>query len=448
MPLTLEQLNQADPASALGLLDGLYEHSPWIAAAALAERPFRSLEHLKHSLVQVLAAASAPAQLELIRAHPELAGKAMVARSLTAESANEQSRAGLTQCTLEEFTRIQQLNADYNARFGFPFILAVRGPRGQGLGKQEIIATFARRLQHHPDFEREEALRNIHRIAEIRLNDKFGVEPTLGNAVWDWQEALAEYPQLAGSRVLYETIRRMLSAQVYDVIDSTRAAVEAVRAGDDLYAESNPAGRWTLTLNQERNRLTFRPATGDSLKLPLVAPTTAADGTIRYAAPAGTTPYQIQLLPSLTADSVTGQPFDYIVQVSLSGTTYRGRGLSLRPLLRLHNSWVLTSLNGEPVRQGGGGPGSNRPRIEINLSDGLVVGSTGCNRLSAPLQADPNFLRLGPIVTTRMACLGDTTNLEHRFLQALSGTLAHTVANNTLTLSRSGRPILTFRKVD
>jgi len=193
MPLTLEQLNQADPASALGLLDGLYEHSPWIAAAALAERPFRSLEHLKHSLVQVLAAASAPAQLELIRAHPELAGKAMVARSLTAESANEQSRAGLTQCTLEEFARIQQLNADYNARFGFPFILAVRGPRGQGLGKQEIIATFARRLQHHPDFEREEALRNIHRIAEIRLNDKFGVEPTLGNAVWDWQEALAEF---------------------------------------------------------------------------------------------------------------------------------------------------------------------------------------------------------------------------------------------------------------
>jgi heat shock protein HslJ/uncharacterized membrane protein len=222
----------------------------------------------------------------------------------------------------------------------------------------------------------------------------------------------------------------------------------AVRAGDDLYAESNPAGRWTLTLNQERNRLTFRPATGDSLKLPLVAPATAADGTIRYAAPAGTTPYQIQLLPSLTADSVTGQPFDYIVQVSLGGTTYRGRGLSLRPLLRLHDSWVLTSLNGEPVRQGGGGPGSNRPRIEINLSDGLVVGSTGCNRLSAPLQADPNFLRLGPIITTRMACLGDTTNLEHRFLQALSGTLAHTVANNTLTLSRSGRPILTFRKVD
>jgi N-carbamoyl-L-amino-acid hydrolase len=117
----------------------------------------------------------------------------MVARNLTAESTDEQNRAGLTQCSVEEFARIQQLNADYNARFGFPFILAVRGPRGLGLGKQEIIATFARRLDNHPDFECAEAIRNIHRIAEIRLNDKFGHVPTLGNDVWDWQESLARH---------------------------------------------------------------------------------------------------------------------------------------------------------------------------------------------------------------------------------------------------------------
>src|SRR5690606_22995490 len=79
----------------------------------------------------------------------------------------------------------------YNAKFGFPFILAVRGPRGTGLTKAEIIATFERRLHHHPDFERAEALRNIHRIAEIRLADKFDAEPTLGNEVWDWHEQLA-----------------------------------------------------------------------------------------------------------------------------------------------------------------------------------------------------------------------------------------------------------------
>ncbi len=193
MPLTLEQLNAASPAEALSLLDGLYEHSPWIAEQALAQRPFRSLAHLKHALAQVVRTAELDAQLALIRAHPELAGKAMVANSLTAESTNEQNKAGLTQCTPEEFERIQQLNAAYNERFGFPFILAVRGPRGTGLPKQEIIDTFARRLDNHPEFELAEALRNIHRIAEIRLGDKFDYVPELGNLTWDAHEELARY---------------------------------------------------------------------------------------------------------------------------------------------------------------------------------------------------------------------------------------------------------------
>lgn len=193
MALTLDQLNTASLEQALQWLDGVYEHSPWIAQAALHERPFRSLAHLKHALAHAVRTAGTQAQLALIRAHPELAGKAMVDQSLTAESTHEQSKAGLTQCTPAEFARLQQLNADYNARFDFPFILAVRGPRGTGLRKQQIIDTFARRLDNHPDFEQAEALRNIHRIAEIRLNDKFGAEPLLGADVWDWHEKLAEH---------------------------------------------------------------------------------------------------------------------------------------------------------------------------------------------------------------------------------------------------------------
>lgn len=193
MPLTIEQLNAADAAEAARLLDGLYEHSPWIAQAALAQRPFRSLVHLKQAMADVVREAGEERQLSLIRAHPELAGKAMVAKTLTSESTNEQSKAGLTHCTPEEFARLQQLNADYNAKFGFPFILAVRGPRGTGLSRQQIIDTFARRLDNPADFERAEALRNIHRIVELRLNDKFGVEPVLGNLVWDWQESLAAH---------------------------------------------------------------------------------------------------------------------------------------------------------------------------------------------------------------------------------------------------------------
>ncbi len=191
MTLSLRDINAASQTEFTHLLDGTYEHSAWIAHATWAERPFASLAHLKQAMVQVVRASSLDAKLALIRAHPELAGNAMIANVLTAESGNEQSKAGLTQCTPTEFEKIQQLNADYNARFGFPFILAVRGPRGLGLGKAEIIATFERRLGHHPDFELAECLRNIHRIAEIRLNDKFGLVPELGNLVWDWAERLA-----------------------------------------------------------------------------------------------------------------------------------------------------------------------------------------------------------------------------------------------------------------
>ena len=192
-PLTLDWLNAAPAAQALDALAGTYEHSPWIVEAALPRRPLTTLAALKRALVEVVRDAGRERQLALIRAHPELAGKAMVAKTLTVESTHEQGKAGLTDCTPAEFARIQQLNADYTAKFGFPFILAVRGPRGLGLDKREIITTFARRLSNHPEFELAECLRNIHRIAEIRLDDKFGVEPALGNLILDWAEVLAQH---------------------------------------------------------------------------------------------------------------------------------------------------------------------------------------------------------------------------------------------------------------
>ena len=192
-PLTLEQLNAAPLEAACTMLDGLYEHSPWIARAALQQRPFTSLAQLKHAMAEIVRTADKQAQLALLRAHPELAGKAMVDKRLTAESTHEQSKAGLTHCTPAEFESIQTLNAAYNAKFGFPFIVAVRGPRGVGLQKAEIIATLERRLQGHPDFELQECLRQVHRIAEIRLNDKFGASIERGNQVWDQQETLAQF---------------------------------------------------------------------------------------------------------------------------------------------------------------------------------------------------------------------------------------------------------------
>ena len=256
MSLTIDQINSATHAVAVKLLDGIYEHSPWVADQALAARPFKSLTDLKLQMARVLQAASKDAQIKLIQAHPELAGKAMVSQSLTAESSNEQSKAGLTQCTPEEFAVIQQLNADYNAKFGFPFILAVRGPRGLGLNKQQIIETFSRRLHGHPEFERQECLRNINRIAEIRLNDKFGYEPVLGNQLWDWQEELSAfsdpgYADKGQLTVTYLTDAHRACAQA--IVNSMRdcgfddVSIDAVGNVVGIYRAANPSAKTLMT---------------------------------------------------------------------------------------------------------------------------------------------------------------------------------------------------------
>jgi beta-ureidopropionase / N-carbamoyl-L-amino-acid hydrolase len=195
--LSLQQLNTASAADFVALLSGVYEHSPWVAEGAAAARPFASLAALKYALARSVRAAPRVAQLALICAHPELAGKAMVSQALTAESSHEQNAAGLAHCTPQEFAQLQRLNADYKHKFGWPFILAVRGPNVRqdaiGLTRGEIIQTFERRLAGPADFEFAECLRNIDRIAEIRLNDKFGVAPLHGQQVWQWCESLAQH---------------------------------------------------------------------------------------------------------------------------------------------------------------------------------------------------------------------------------------------------------------
>ncbi|ABM93738.1 2-oxo-4-hydroxy-4-carboxy-5-ureidoimidazoline decarboxylase [Methylibium petroleiphilum] len=255
-PLTLAWLNDAPAEAALAALDGLYEHSPWIAEAALRQRPFTSLAQLKHAMVRVVREAGREAQLALVRAHPELAGKAAVAGTLTAESTGEQARAGLNHCSPEEFALVQRLNAEYGARFGWPFVLAVRGPRGEGLHRREILATLQRRLQGHPEIELVECLRNIDRIAEIRLNDKFGAAPILGNPVWDWAEQLAVhtdpgYGERGELTVTYLTdAHRACAAQLQAWMrdcgfDEVR--LDAVGNVVGLYLGSDPSARRLLT---------------------------------------------------------------------------------------------------------------------------------------------------------------------------------------------------------
>ena len=169
---TLDELNAMPPDEAAAALDGLYEHSPRFARAALAARPFADLDQLLVALEAAVEAAGRDAQLALLRAHPQLAGKAMVAGTLTDESAGEQARSGLTHCTPEEFRRLHELNDRYERRFGWPFILAVRGADGQGLTRAQVLHAFEQRVHADPADEFAECLRQVQRIAGWRLRDR------------------------------------------------------------------------------------------------------------------------------------------------------------------------------------------------------------------------------------------------------------------------------------
>lgn len=162
----LRELSAMTESAFVDALGGVFEHSPWVAKAAFAARPFATLTALHSAMVEAVDRATQDAQLALIRAHPELASKAAVRKELTEASNREQAGAGLTECSPEELARLQQLNRDYNAKFSFPFILAVRGHN-----RQSVIESFARRLASARDVEMRECLAQIAKIASFRLQD-------------------------------------------------------------------------------------------------------------------------------------------------------------------------------------------------------------------------------------------------------------------------------------
>jgi allantoate deiminase/N-carbamoyl-L-amino-acid hydrolase len=182
----LTELNALSAADFGAALAGIFEHSSWIAERAAARRPFASRLALHAALCRVVDEASADEQLALIRAHPELAGRAAVRNELTAESTREQRGAGLDACSPDEFAQLQAFNARYTARFGFPFIVAVRGH-----SRASIIAAIAQRLHNDADLERGIALEEIGRIAFFRLNET--VDAPLGAEIVAMHERLAAF---------------------------------------------------------------------------------------------------------------------------------------------------------------------------------------------------------------------------------------------------------------
>lgn len=168
-PAGVEALSGLPQAAFVARLGDIFEHSPWVPERAWAARPFESIDALHAAMVAAVDQAAEAEQLALICAHPELAGREAAAGTLTSASTGEQRGAGLDQCSKEELQRLRRLNQDYRARFGFPFVVAVKG-----LTRHQIMDRVEARLANARDTEFRTCLAEIGKIARFRLDALFG----------------------------------------------------------------------------------------------------------------------------------------------------------------------------------------------------------------------------------------------------------------------------------
>ena len=160
---TIVEVNALEGAEFEKAFGDVAEHSPWVARNAAGDRPFVSRESMIRAFREAVLSASETAQLALIRAHPDLATKA----KLTDDSTREQAQAGLGTLSQEEFSRFTHLNDLYKSKFDFPFIFAVKGAT-----KQQILASFAERVNHSKEDEFAMALDQVCRIFRFRIEDR------------------------------------------------------------------------------------------------------------------------------------------------------------------------------------------------------------------------------------------------------------------------------------
>ena len=162
--MTLTELNSVSEREFVRVLGSVFEHSPWVAQESADARPFTSVDALHRVMVNVVERADDERKRDLIRAHPDLAGKAARKGTLTADSKQEQGGAGLDRLGEAEYERFHALNAAYKERFGFPFIIAVKGHTKEG-----ILEAFEARLKNTQDAEKRRALAEVAKIARFRL---------------------------------------------------------------------------------------------------------------------------------------------------------------------------------------------------------------------------------------------------------------------------------------
>ena len=242
--ISLHELNSLPVAQFVAVLSGIFERSPWVPERVAALRPFGSRLQLHSAMCQTLAAASTQEQLALIRAHPELAGGAAVRAQLTPESTREQKGAGLSACTQEELSTLQALNAAYGAKFGFPFVLAVRGHN-----PGSVIEDLRRRVNNTIDEERAAALKEIGRIAGIRLVER--VSAPCGAEILAMADELAQFSEQEDALTCsyLTTAHRATAEKIRDwmLCSGLQVSIDAV---------GNVVGRWPAASADARSLLT------------------------------------------------------------------------------------------------------------------------------------------------------------------------------------------------
>ena len=167
MLLTVDDLNRMGVSEFTATFGDVAEHSPWVAECAAAARPFAGRDVVAQAFAAALRGAARDEQLAVLRAHPDLAGRAAVMGELAEDSRREQAGAGLDRLTPAEFERFTALNAAYRERFGIPFIFAVKGAT-----KEMILAAFEERITNGPVAEHENAIANVCRIMRFRIEDR------------------------------------------------------------------------------------------------------------------------------------------------------------------------------------------------------------------------------------------------------------------------------------
>lgn len=217
-----------------------------------------------------------------------------------------------------------------------------------------------------------------------------------------------------------------------------------LKAGDDLLAMGNEPS-WSLTINSSKNTFHFNALNGDSLTATVPERQTSPDGSFLYSIQSGSDQLKVTFTPDSCTDKLSGQRFDYHVEVSFRGKTYLGCGVSLQQVALLQDIWVLTELDGQLITTD---QGRELPRLEISLTEKRVTGTTGCNRLSGNVRADNHMIRFGPLVTTKMACIGNGNTIEAKFLNVLTQPLTYQISNGRLTLGQQRKPLAVLKKVD